>query len=968
LSDTNNTDNSGRRPLTLKRSDSGTVKQSFSHGRSKQVVVETKKKRVVVAPGEKPKVAAKPAEPEKTVVAAPAAAAAAAVEAAPKLTPAQEALQKSSLSQAELKARQAAITVARADQERRKAEQEAIEEANRRRQEEAKRLAEEEKGRAEAAARGEVAPVVEVEEEDRNARGGRGGDRGGDRAGGRSDPRGAPPRTGATSFSGDRFNSDRAAPPRGPGGAVRVRPDGDRPRPGGPGGPARGPGGPGAGPRPGGFSGDRGPPRPGGPGGAGRGPGGPGARAPGGGPRPLAPLDPDELTPLSELGGRVKRVKTAGDDAPGGADRPARKDEPKRRQGRLTVSAALGDDDEKQRSYAAVKRARERERERRLKMAGGGSEKVSREVVLPESITVADLANRMSERQADVVKFMMQQGELVRSTDVLDADTAQLIVEEFGHTVKRVAESDVEIGLEGKEDIDDHLESRPPVVTVMGHVDHGKTSLLDALRQTDVVSGEAGGITQHIGAYQVQLKTGERITFLDTPGHAAFSSMRARGANATDIVILVVAADDGVMPQTIEAIQHAKAAGAPIIVAVNKIDKHDAKPENVLTQLLQYDVQVEAMGGQTPAVFVSALKKTGLDELTATISALAEILELKANPDRDADGVVIESKLDKGRGPVATVLVKRGTLKRGDIVVAGGQWGRVKALNNERGQQVEDARPATPVEVLGLDGAPDPGDQVVVVDSEARAREITDYRLRTKRNKSGPAARGGTSLDQMLARLKEGGGAAGGGLKEAVFLVKGDVQGSVEAITQSLEKLSTDEVRARVVLGAVGGISESDVQLAISASAPIIAFNVRANKQARDLAEREGVEIRYYSIIYNLIDDVKNTLSGMLAPERRETFLGYAEILQIFNISKAGKVAGCRVSEGIVRRGSGVRLLRDNVVIHEGTLSVLKRFKDEVPEVKQGMECGMAFANYQDIREGDQIECFQVELIERRLD
>jgi translation initiation factor IF-2 len=936
------------------------VKQSFSHGRSKQVVVETKKKRVVVTPGEKPKVV-KPAEPEK---AATAATAAAPPEAAPKLTPAQEALQKSSLSQAELKARQAAISAARADQERRKAEQEAIEEANRRRQEEAKRLAEEEARRAEAAARGDVAPVIEDEEEERGSRGGRGG--GASRDNGRSDPRGAPPRTGATSFSGDRYNTDRAAPPRGPGGAVRVRPDGDRPR--GPGGPGRGPGGPGgAGPRPGGFSGDRGPPRPGGPGGAGRGPGGPGPRGPGGGPRPLAPLDPDELTPLSELGGRVKRVKPAGDDAPGGADRPARKDEPKRRQGRLTVSAALGDDDEKQRSYAAVKRARERERERRLKMAGGGSEKVSREVILPESITVADLANRMSERQADVVKFMMQQGELVRSTDVLDADTAQLIVEEFGHTVKRVAESDVEIGLEGHEDIDDHLEPRPPVVTVMGHVDHGKTSLLDALRQTDVVSGEAGGITQHIGAYQVQLKSGEKITFLDTPGHAAFSSMRARGANATDIVILVVAADDGVMPQTIEAIQHAKAAGAPLIVAVNKIDKHDAKPENVLTQLLQYDVQVEAMGGQTPAVFVSALKKTGLDELTATISALAEILELKANPDRDADGVVIESKLDKGRGSVATVLVRRGTLKRGDIVVAGGQWGRVKALNNERGQSVDAALPATPVEILGLDGAPDPGDQFVVVDSEARAREITDYRLRTKRNKaSGP--RPGTSLDQMLARLKEGGGAAGGGLKEAAFLVKGDVQGSVEAITQSLEKLSTDEVRARVVLGAVGGISESDVQLAISANAPIIAFNVRANKQARDLAEREGVEIRYYSIIYNLIDDVKNTLSGMLAPERRETFLGYAEILQIFNISKVGKVAGCRVSEGIVRRGSGVRLLRDNVVIHEGTLSILKRFKDEVPEVKQGMECGMAFANYQDIREGDQIECFQVELIERRLE
>ena len=658
-------------------------------------------------------------------------------------------------------------------------------------------------------------------------------------------------------------------------------------------------------------------------------------------------------------------MKSSGDE-PTGEARPVRKDEPKRRQGRLTISAALGDDEDKQRSYAAVKRARERERERRLKMAGGGAEKVAREVILPESITVADLANRMSERQADVVKFMMQQGELVRSTDVLDADTAQLIVEEFGHTVKRVAESDVEIGLEGHDDHDDHLDPRPPVVTVMGHVDHGKTSLLDALRQTDVVSGEAGGITQHIGAYQVQLKSGEKITFLDTPGHAAFSSMRARGANATDIVILVVAADDGVMPQTIEAIQHAKAAGAPIIVAVNKIDKHDADPNKVLTQLLQYDVQVEAMGGQTPAVQVSALKKTGLDELTATISALAEILELKANPDRDADGVVIESKLDKGRGSVATVLVNRGTLKRGDIVVAGAQWGRVKALNNERGQTLETAGPATPVEILGLDGSPDPGDAFVVVDSEARAREIIDYRVRTKRNKSGAGMR--TSLDQMLARLKEGGSATGGQLKEAAFILKGDVQGSVEAITQALEKLSTDEVRARVVLGAVGGISESDVQLAAGANAPIIAFNVRANKQARDLAEREGVEIRYYSIIYNLIDDVKGVLSGMLAPERRETFLGYAEILQVFSISKAGKVAGCRVTEGIVRRGSGVRLLRDNVVIHEGTLSTLKRFKDEVPEVKQGMECGMAFLNYQDIREGDQIECFQVELIERKLD
>jgi translation initiation factor IF-2 len=502
-------------------------------------------------------------------------------------------------------------------------------------------------------------------------------------------------------------------------------------------------------------------------------------------------------------------------------------------------------------------------------------------------------------------------------------------------------------------------------VTVMGHVDHGKTSLLDALRQTDVVSGEAGGITQHIGAYQVQLKSGEKITFLDTPGHAAFSSMRARGANITDIVILVVAADDGVMPQTIEAIQHAKAAGAPMIVAVNKIDKPDANPDKVLTQLLQYDVQVEAMGGEVQAIPVSALKKTGLDNLTSAISVLAEVLELKANPDRDADGVVVEAKLDKGRGPVSTVLVNRGTLRRGDIVVAGAQWGRVKALTNERGQSLEEAGPAMPVEILGLDGTPEPGEQFVVVESEARAREITEYRSRTKKSKiAPPGAR--ASLEQMLSRIKDG-VAAPGVVKEAVFVVKGDVQGSVEAITQALERLSTDEVRARVVLGAAGGISESDVQLAITASAPIIAFNVRANAQERALAEKEGVEIRYYSVIYDLINDVKDTLSGMLAPERRETFLGYANILQVFNISKAGKVAGCRVSEGVVKRGCGVRLLRDDVVIHEGTLSTLKRFKDEVPEVKQGVECGMAFVNYQDIREGDQIECFQVELIERRL-
>tara|TARA_R100001129_G_scaffold172936_1_gene143964 strand:- start:479 stop:2194 length:1716 start_codon:yes stop_codon:yes gene_type:complete len=571
----------------------------------------------------------------------------------------------------------------------------------------------------------------------------------------------------------------------------------------------------------------------------------------------------------------------------------------------------------------------------------------------------------MNERVGDVVKFMIQQGEMLRGNDIVDADTAELIAEEFGHTVKRVSESDVEIGLEGGEDDPKDLKPRAPIVTIMGHVDHGKTSLLDSLRKTDVVAGEAGGITQHIGAYQVQLKSGDRITFLDTPGHAAFTAMRARGATATDIAILVVAADDSVMPQTIESINHAKAAGVPIIVAVNKSDLPDANPDKVLTDLLQHDVQVESMGGSTQAVKVSALTGAGLDELTDAITLQAELLELKANPDRPADGTVIESQLDKGRGPVATVLVKRGTLKRGDIVVAGAQWGKVRALVDERGQQLKDAGPSLPVEVLGLDGAPDPGDQFVVVDTEARAREVTEYRVRQKRQVSGKAgAAARASLDQLLSKLKDGSIET----SELPVVVKGDVQGSVEAISQSLDKVSTEEVRARVIHGAVGGISESDVLLAQSSEAPIFAFNVRANKQARDLAEKEGVEIRYYSVIYDLIDDVKATLSGMLAPEKRETFIGYAEILEVFNITKVGKVAGCRVSEGKVLRGCGVRLLRDDVVIHEGKLKTLKRFKDEVTEVSSGMECGMAFERYDDIRAGDKIECFQVEEIARSLD
>ncbi|MEO0721103.1 MAG: translation initiation factor IF-2 [Pseudomonadota bacterium] len=677
---------------------------------------------------------------------------------------------------------------------------------------------------------------------------------------------------------------------------------------------------------------------------------------------PAAPADPSAL---ESMGGRVKKAKSREDRDRGGDTSSKPRGEDRRRRGKLTIAAALGDDGDRQRSLASVRRARERERERRASGGPEQREKVSVEVTLPETITLQELAGRMKERVADVVKFMIQQGEMMRGNDIVDADTAELIAEEFGHTVNRVSESDVEIGLEGDEDDPKDLKARAPIVTVMGHVDHGKTSLLDSLRATDVVAGEAGGITQHIGAYQVKLKSGQKITFLDTPGHAAFSAMRARGANVTDIVILVVAADDGAMPQTVEAINHAKAAGAPIIVAVNKTDLPDANPDKVLTDLLQHDLQVEAMGGEVQAVPVSALKKTGLDELTEAITLQSELLELKANPKREADGVVVESQLDKGRGPVATVLVKRGTLKRGDIVVAGAQWGKVRALVDERGQQLKEAGPSLPVEILGLDGAPDPGEVFNVVDSEARAREITEYRERQKRQvagKAGAAAR--ASLEQLLTKLKDGTAET----EELPVVVKADVQGSVEAISQSLDKVSTEEVRATVIHGAVGGISESDVLLAQSTGAPIFAFNVRANKQARDLAEKEGVEIRYYSVIYDLIDDVKDTLSGMLAPEKRETFIGYAEILEVFNITKVGKVAGCRVTEGVVKRGCGVRLLRDDVVIHEGMLKTLKRFKDEVPEVTNGNECGMAFEKYEDIRVGDRIECFEVEEIERRLD
>jgi translation initiation factor IF-2 len=679
-----------------------------------------------------------------------------------------------------------------------------------------------------------------------------------------------------------------------------------------------------------------------------------------------APATKDDL--LGDLGGRIKSARKPLPSAP---VKPAKKGEPKRREGKLTldmVEREVAGDDDRVRSLAAYRRAQQKEKERRAKLmgAGGERERIAREVIIPESITVQELSNRMAVRVADIIKFMMRQGQMLKQSDELDADTAELIATEHGHSVKRVAESDVEEGLSGAiVDDDTNTSPRPPVVTIMGHVDHGKTSLLDALRETDVASGEAGGITQHIGAYQVRLADGQRVTFLDTPGHAAFSAMRARGAKVTDIVVLVVAADDGVMPQTVEAIHHARASGAPIIVAVNKVDKPDANPTRVLTDLLQHEIVTEAHGGDVLAVEVSALKKTGLDKLVETILLQSEVLDLKANPDRPAEAAVIESKLDRGRGTVATVLVQNGTLKRGDIVVAGGQWGRVRAIANERGQALQSAGPSEPVEIMGLEGVPDPGDILNVVENETRAREVANYRQRTRRQRGalgGAGAQVRTSLESMMAKFKDS------TAKELPILIKADVQGSAEAIVGSLDKLAHEEVRARVVLSGVGAINESDVQLAKTSGAPVIGFNVRASKEARDLAEREGVEIRYYAIIYDLIDDIKGVMSGMLAPHSRETFLGNAEILEVFNISKVGKVAGVKVTEGVVRKGAKVRILRDNVVIQEmGTLTTLKRFKEEVNEVVMGQECGMSFGQFQDIKKGDVIECFNVEIVQRSL-
>lgn len=897
--------------LSVKRPETGVVRQAFSHGRSKAVVVEVKRP-TVVRPGGKSDAAKAPrptvAEPAKVDAQAQAAQGAKPVKPAP-IQPKQGGMVLRTLTEEEKEARLRALKDARI----------AEEEERRRAQEEAKRRAEEEER---LVAEREVAAKRKAEEESRRI------------AEEDARRRAEPEEDVAVSPSVKPIGRVAAAP---------------QPRQGRPAGaPGSRPAGPGVGPRPQGGApagGGRGAPFP--PGG-GRGPGA----------SPVAPSGAVRRPPQDDDDGRRRAGPKGAPPKPVSAPR---KGGDERRTGKLSVVTAL-DEQERVRSIAAYKRHVQRAQRAQLGIKGGGDapQKIVRDVVIPESITVQELANRMATRAVDIIKSLMKQGQMVTINTSLDADTAQLIAEEFGHTVKRVAESDVLEGLAGEEDSDESLVARAPVVTIMGHVDHGKTSLLDALRQTDVAAGEAGGITQHIGAYQVTLPSKQKITFLDTPGHAAFTAMRARGAKVTDIVVLVVAADDGVMPQTIEAINHAKAAKVPIIVAINKIDKPGCQPDRVRNELLSHEIVLEAMGGDTLSVEVSATKKINLDKLEEAILLQAEVLDLKANPNRSASGAIVEAKLDKGRGPVATVLVQRGTIKVGDIVVAGAEWGRVRALVNERGGQVQSAGPSEPVEILGLSAPPEAGDDFAVVDNEGRAREIADFRARKKKELRSRAS-GRASLDQVLAARGQG------EAKILPLVVKSDVQGSVEAISAALSQLSTSEVKAQVLHAGVGGVTQSDIILARASGAPIIAFNVRATAEARDMAKRDGVEIRYYSIIYNIIDDIRAAMSGLLSPTLRENFLGYAEILEVFNITKIGKVAGCRVTEGKVLRGNKVRLLRDNVVIHEGTLSTLKRFKDEVKEVVVGQECGMAFENYQDIQKGDQIECFEVETVKRTL-
>jgi translation initiation factor IF-2 len=966
--------------LSLKRPvEQGTVRQSFSHGRSKSVVVETVKRRPAVGPG-----GAKDDKPAASQAAAPAAAPKTAAPAARPAPPQGGRPQRSGPSS---NAPRSGVVLQTLSDQERDARMNALADARRREEEERKRQAEEAVRRAEreaAEARDrEAAEARKREEEERRRQDEERKRRAEDEARRRLGEEAAPrPASAAPAPAQAR---DRGPAPRHEGGPRgEGRPGGFRSE-GGPRGEGRQ-----GGPRPdgqrsGGFRSEGGPRGEGRPGGFGGGPRATGGTSGGRPPslnhmaRPPAPAIPDPTTAKPNartappVATRGPAVEIDDDEAPRAARRPGGAAKPvaapktpkaapgeERRRGRLTLANATSDDDERTRSLAAFRRRNQRLMGHRQVEQ---KEKISREVTVPETITIQELANRMSERAVDVIKFLMKQGQMHKITDVIDADTAQLVAEELGHTVKRVAESDVEEGLFDTPDVDENLSARPPVVTIMGHVDHGKTSLLDAIRKTNVVSGEAGGITQHIGAYQVTSPLGGRITFIDTPGHAAFTAMRARGAKVTDIVVLVVAADDGVMPQTIEAITHAQAAGVPLIVAINKVDKPDANPQRVRTELLQHSIVVESMGGETLEFEVSAKTGQGLDSLLEGLQLQAEILDLKANPDRSAEGTVIEAKLDRGRGPVATVLVQRGTLHTGDIVVAGAEWGRVRALINDQGASVKEAGPSVPVEILGFNGTPEAGDRVAVVESEARAREVTEYRTRQKRERA--AARmgsAGRTLVDMMRDLK-----AGAGRKEFPLVIRADVQGSAEAIAGALEKIGNEEVGARIIQAGVGAISESDVTLAEASGAIILGFNVRAHKEAREAAERAGIEIRYYNIIYDLVDDVKAAMSGLLAPTLREERLGEAQILEVFNVSKVGKVAGCRVLDGVVQRGAHVRLIRDNVVIHEGKLSQLKRFKDDAREVTSGQECGMAFENYQDMRVGDVIECYRVEEVKRTL-
>ena len=970
MTETKETDNktaAGRKTMSLnvKRTvEQGHIRQNFSHGRSKSVLVETKRKRLPVhGLTEEPqqRVEPAPARPEHRAFQKPA------PDRADKRP--QKVLRE--LSAGEMDARARALIEARKREDvekrereiedarlREEAKQREIEEQHRRVEEEAQRKEAEEAERVKASEAAEAAKAQKQEEPVQRAAPEPvrrvGPDSRRNLAPQQTEPlaqpaalRVAPNDGAATARDGQRVPSRDGAGREAPRGPNREGTRGEGGRPGG-GAPRPGGGAAGASPRPG--FGSR-----------------PGAGA---GPRPAAaPVLDITGRPERADGGLRPRAPESDEDErrakrgiPGKtAERaaPVKKTTPERpgRQ-RLTLSNALNEE-QKERSLASLKRQRERQK---LQALGMQQErvKIQRQVQLPEAITIQELANRMAERAVDIIKFLMKQGQMLKINDVIDADTAELIATEFGHTVKRVSEEDVEEGFIGETDAQETLQPRAPVVTIMGHVDHGKTSLLDAIRQANVVAGEAGGITQHIGAYQVTTPDGDPVTFIDTPGHAAFTAMRARGAKVTDIVVLVVAADDGVMPQTVEAINHAKAAGVPIIVAINKIDKPDAEPLRVRTDLLSHDIVVESMGGDTLEVEVSAKQKLNLDKLLAAIQLQAEVLELSANPDRPAEGIVIEAKLERGRGPVGTVLVQRGTLKVGQLVVAGRAWGRVRALIDDKGENVVTAGPSTPVEVLGFDSAPDAGDQLAVVESEARARELTEHRVRKLRDLRSAGA-GARTLEQMMKQ------AGKDGKKEFLLIIKGDVQGSIEAINSALEKLGTDEVGAQIIHWGVGGIASSDVALAEASGAVIIAFNVRADAQAKQQAERDGIEIRYYNIIYDLVDDVKKAMSGLLAPVVREEFLGNAEILEVFNISKVGKVAGCRVTEGKVERGAGVRLIRDHVVIHEGKLSTLKRFKDEVREVPVGQECGMAFENYHDLKQGDTIECFRTHIETRTL-